>query len=308
MPFAADPWLVYWFMLPVCIVIASAAMFSGISGAAMLMPVFLIGFPLLGVPTLTTVAAVGMSLFLETSGFGTGLYRYLRRGLVDTVTARRLAVVTVPAAILGAVAARWVPPDGLRIGYGVLMLGLAVVLLQEAGRGEDDAEPAPTGPGPGAVSDGDEDCRRIETRDGLVFQYRLRGLPGQRALSGAGAVLAGLISTGVGEATLPGLVRRSRIPAPVAAATSTVVVAATVLGAALTHLVELAREGGFAAIPWNLLVWAVPGAVVGAVLGTRLQGRVPEVAAKRFFAGLFGLIGVVFVAVFGLGVGSAHLP
>ncbi len=27
-------WTVYWFMLPICIVIASVAMFSGISGAA----------------------------------------------------------------------------------------------------------------------------------------------------------------------------------------------------------------------------------------------------------------------------------
>lgn len=103
-------WTVYWFMLPVCIGIASAAMFSGISGAAMLMPVFLIAFPLLGVPTLTTVAAVGMSLFLETSGFGTGVYRYLRRGLVDTVTARRLALVTVPAAIVGSITSRWSQP------------------------------------------------------------------------------------------------------------------------------------------------------------------------------------------------------
>src|SRR5680860_697799 len=59
-------WIVYWFMLPVCVAIASVAMFSGISGAALLMPVFLIGFPLLGVPPLGAVAAVGMSLFLET--------------------------------------------------------------------------------------------------------------------------------------------------------------------------------------------------------------------------------------------------
>lgn len=55
-------WTVYWFMFPVCIGIASVAMFSGISGAAMLMPVFLIGFPLLDVPTLGTLAAIGMSL------------------------------------------------------------------------------------------------------------------------------------------------------------------------------------------------------------------------------------------------------
>ncbi len=42
-------------------------MFSGISGAAMLIPVFLIAFPLLGVPQLTTVEAIGTSLLLETS-------------------------------------------------------------------------------------------------------------------------------------------------------------------------------------------------------------------------------------------------
>lgn len=181
----------------------------------MLMPVFLIGFPLLGVPTLTTVAAVGMSRFLETSGFGTGAYRYLRRGLVDTVTARRLAL--------------------------------------------------------------------------------------------GGAVMAGLISTGVGEATLPGLVRRSGFPPSVAAATSTVVVAATVAGAAVTHLVELGRQGGFSAIPCNLLVWAVRGAVVGAFVGTFLQGRIPERITRLLFAGLSGTLGLVFLAVFGFGVGAESL-
>jgi hypothetical protein len=59
-------WIVYWFMLPACIGIASVAMFSGISGAALLIPLFLIGFPLLDVPQLTTVAAVGTALLLET--------------------------------------------------------------------------------------------------------------------------------------------------------------------------------------------------------------------------------------------------
>jgi hypothetical protein len=48
-----------------------------------------------------------------------------------------------------------------------------------------------------------------------------------------------MISTGVGEATLPGLVRRSRFPLPVAAATSTVVVAGTVAGAASTQWSKL---------------------------------------------------------------------
>ncbi|NUR05230.1 MAG: TSUP family transporter [Streptomyces sp.] len=56
--------------------------------------------------------------------------------------------------------------------------------------------------------------------------------------------------------------------------------------------------GGLSAIPWNLLVWAVPGAVAGALVGTRMQGKVSEDAARRFFAGLFLLIGVTFLLAF----------
>jgi uncharacterized membrane protein YfcA len=296
-------WIVYWFMLPVCVAVASAAMFSGISGAAMLMPVFLIGFPLLGVPPLTTVAAVGMSLFLETSGFGTGVYRYLRRGLVDTQTARRLALVTVPAAVAGSILARWVPAGALRLGYGVAMVALAVLLFREPTARHGAHLTEDEEPGEDVDLGVDGDGRDILTTDGSRYRYRAGKLRGQLALSGGGAVMAGLISTGVGEATLPGLVRRSGFPLPVAAATSTVVVAATVTGAAVTHLVELGREGGLAAIPWNLLVWAVPGAIIGALVGTHLQGRIPERASQLFFASLFGLIGVTFVTVFGLGAG-----
>ena len=100
-------WTVYWFMFSVCTIIASVAMFGGISGAALLTPTFLIGFPLFGVPRLSAVAAIGTSLFLESSGFGTGLYRYLRMRLVDLVTARGIILYTLPLGIAGSVAARY---------------------------------------------------------------------------------------------------------------------------------------------------------------------------------------------------------
>ena len=277
-------WMVYWFMLPVCVVVASVAMFSGISGAALLMPVFLIGFPLLGAPALGAVAAVGMSLFLETSGFGTGVYRYLRRGLVDRRAALRLAAVSVPAAVAGSLLASTVPVSVIRVGYGVGMVALGVFLLAGQ-RGTGEVIPQLWN-------------REILTTDGASYRYRVERMNSQAGLTGAGAFVAGLISTGVGEATLPGLVRRSGFPIPVAAATSTVVVAATVTGAAITHLFALSREGGWAAIPWNLLVWAVPGAVVGALIGTKWQGRISEQASHRFFGVLFLAIGVTFLAAF----------
>ena len=293
-------WTVYWFMLPVCVLIASVAMFSGISGAALLTPTFLIGFPLFSIPRLTTVAAIGTSLFLETSGFGTGLYRYLRMRLVDLKAAKALILITLPLGALGAIAARHVPAEVLRICYGVAMLGLAGLLLRDKPGGkaaegdpavvcESDTSHPPCGLG---------EQREVRTANSKVYSYYAHGLRLQRVLSGGGAFVAGLISTGVGESTLPALVQRSRFPVPVAAATSTVVVAGTVAGAATTHLVQLVIEGGLSAIPWNLLVWAVPGSIIGAFMGTRLQGRVSERASRLFFAGLFAAIGVAFLLAF----------
>jgi uncharacterized protein len=295
-------WTVYWFMLPVCVAVATVAMFSGISGAALLTPVFLIGFPLIGVPRLTTVEAVGTSLLLESSGFGAGVYRYMRRRLVDVRTARRIVAVTLPLGAAGAVVARHVPAQILRIGYGAAMITLAWVLSRkETGRPTEEPSLAPAV----VVDSADEHpaCGRGEPRairesNGRLWRYCAHGLRSQRLISGVGAFVAGMISTGVGEATLPPLVRRSKFPVPVAAATSTVIVAGTVVGAAATHLVQLATEGGLSAIPWNLLVWAVPGAVGGAFLGTRLQGRVREDAARRFFTGLFLAIGITFLLAF----------
>lgn len=304
-------WTVYWFMFPVCIMVATAAMFSGISGAALLTPTFLIGFPLFSVPRLGTVAAIGTSLFLETSGFGTGLYRYLRARLVDLQTARSLILLCFPLGVLGSIAASHVPADLLRIGYGIAMLGLAFILLQDNEKGKRPADEVAVGPGavepaPLVVCDSDQahqHCRdgshrQLRAASGKVYDFCAHGLHLQQALSGGGALVAGMISTGVGEATLPPLVRRSKFPVPVAAATSTVVVACTVAGAAVTHFVELIQRGGLSAVPWNLLVYAVPGAITGAFIGTRLQGRVSEKAARLFFAGLFATIGIAFLLAF----------
>jgi uncharacterized membrane protein YfcA len=295
-------WTVYWFMLPVCVVVATTAMFSGISGAALLTPTFLIGFPLFGVPRLTLVAAIGTSLFLEASGFGTGLLRYFRMRLVDVATARSLILVTLPLGAVGAILAQYAPAEALRIGYGAAMLGLAWLLLTDDNKGRRPND----GPAPLVVCESEQshshcktgEHRSLRAASGRIYDYCAHGLRLQRVISGAGAIIAGMISTGVGEATLPALVRRSRLPVPVAAATSTVVVSGTVTGAAVTHLVQLSLEGGLSAIPWNLIVWAVPGSILGAYLGTRLQGRVSERIARYFFAAVFAAIGITFLLAF----------
>jgi hypothetical protein len=183
------------------------------------------------------------------------------------------------------------------------MLVLAAAMVLEIRRPSVRHEPRVLAGAPAAMADPAHDAaapsqRRLVARDGKEYANVPHGLSAQRLFSGAGAFSAGLISTGVGEATMPLLVRRSRFPVAVAAATSTVVVAGTVVGAAVTHSAQLIATDGFTAVPWNLIVWAVPGALAGATIGTRLQGRISERTTKVFFAALFCAIGATFLLAF----------
>lgn len=71
----------YWFMLPVSMGVATTAMLSGIGGAALFTPIFLIIVPLLGpeYPLASPVAAIGVALLTETFGFSSGFVGYYRK-------------------------------------------------------------------------------------------------------------------------------------------------------------------------------------------------------------------------------------
>lgn len=85
----------YWFMFPISIGIATIALASGVEGATFFTPLFIIG---LGLPT---EVAIGTGLMTEVFGFTSGLYAYIRRGLIDYKLGRMLLIVSIPAALLG---------------------------------------------------------------------------------------------------------------------------------------------------------------------------------------------------------------
>jgi uncharacterized membrane protein YfcA len=285
---------VYAFMFPVCIVIATIAMASGISGAALLSPTIIIGFPVLGAPTLAPATAIGSSLFTEFSGFGSGVIGYVRRRLVDFRTARALVIVAVPVAAAAGFLSSEIDPRALKGAYGLLMLALAAVLWRQAA---EELRPGSRDPKPryARVRDRDRELTRIVDSEGKVYEWHTCNRRVGRLLTAGGAAMAGLISTGIGEIEMPQLVKRCHVPVPVAAATSIVIVALTVLGASVAHFLRLLQEGGVDAIPWNLIVYTVPGAIIGGQIGARLQGKVPPRTMERSMAILFLLIGLVFL-------------
>lgn len=100
----------------------------------------------------------------------------------------------------------------------------------------------------------------------------------------AGGFLTGLISAGLPEISTTQLVTRCKIPARIAISTSIVVLAiATAVGAGI--------YGATLQPAWGVLIWSVPGVIIGSFTGSQMGKYISDDLLKRVLTILFILIG-----------------
>ncbi|MEM8546722.1 MAG: sulfite exporter TauE/SafE family protein [Pseudomonadota bacterium] len=275
----------YWFMFPVSICVATAAMLSGIGGAALFTPIFILIFPLLGpeYPLASTVAAIGTALLTETFGFTSGFIGYRRRRLIDYAIVRQFLVIAVPVAVLGAFLAPYVADYLLIAGYAVLVLYIAWVHAGVAHAPPDNIVA--------------HDARSLTDADGKTYRYRIPALSSlDRLLTGAGSFLTGMLSVGIGEVIVPQLTKRG-VPVEIAVAASVTIVIITVASASFTLIGQVIAEGGWSAVPWHLVIYSIPGVLIGGQIGPRLQGRIRQRTMELAIASLFVVLAIAMLLV-----------
>src|SRR6056297_2630671 len=246
----------FWYMLPVGIVIATVAMASGVGGATFFAPLFILG---LGLPP---ELAVGAGLVVEVFGFGSGVYAYVKRQLIDYRIGGTLLSATVPAAIAGVVVAHFADPEILKLILGMGLFAVAVSFL----RAPDEEVEATLDTMAQEDPETAETC--LLTAEEEEICYTVCNTTEGRLISGVGGLFVGMVSSGLGELNGYFLLQRCRVPSSVSVATSVFVVAVTALIASGGHVYQVAQEGltGLATMG-NLLLFTVPGVVVGAQLG-----------------------------------------
>ncbi len=275
--------LEYWFTFPIAVLIATIAMASGVEGATFFTPLFIIG---LGLPT---EVAVGTGLITEVFGFSSGLYAYMRKGLIDYKLGRMLLLITIPVALVGTWAAKGIPGDVLKGILGVGLFAIAASFLQS--------------PEPEALTVIDHDIKAHQDKEpqtcitattGETYCYTVANRTEGRLLSGIGALFLGMVSTGLGEMNGYFLIQRCRVPSKVAVATSVFIVAITALTASIGHVIQFARVGGDTlATVLNLVIFTAPGVLMGAQLGSIVANRLPQKLLERSMGVLFILVGAI---------------
>lgn len=263
-----------WWVLPAAIAFSTIALSSGISGALFFSPFFLL---VVGLPP---ASAIGAGLMTELFGTGFGSYNYIRQQVIDFQTASFLLMASIPAVIVGGFLSYRIEPGILKIFFGIVLLALAIIVLYHSTQKE---RPPAT-----RILDQAARVTVIRARDGTVFMYRtcnhLIGMP----LAGVGAFLTGLVSAGLPEITTTQLVIRCHIKPRIAVATSIFVLTVTAFFGAGIHAV--------AAQPaWHVVIWSIPGVIIGAQVGPRLSGKVSPNVAERTLGILFIFIGILVV-------------
>tara|TARA_Y100000588_G_C14116734_1_gene865489 strand:- start:312 stop:1184 length:873 start_codon:yes stop_codon:yes gene_type:complete len=278
-------------MFPIAMCVATSAMLSGIGGAALFIPIFVIIFPLLGPEyPLATSAAIGSALMTEVFGFSSGFIGYYRKRLIDFKSAVPFLMVSVPIAVIGALMFGILQDQEtlLKAAYAVLMLVLCPVILRHA-----PPQKKPAGWKHQKSIVHDEELRVVIDKDGKKYAFPK---PKQGALGAlfttVGSFLTGFLGVGVGETILPQLVKRNAVPVAVAAATSVFAVIVTIASASFTQIAALIDAGGLNAVPWNLVCYTIPAVIIGGQIGPLLQGRIAQRQMEKAIAILFALIGL----------------
>lgn len=281
----------YWYMFPVATVVATIAMASGVGGATFFAPILLLAL------RLPPEVAIGTGLITETFGFASGLYAYVRKRLIDWQLGRMLLLATVPLALLGTWLATLFEPEMLKVILGMGLFAVAASFLRAPDHHEvtrlNAAIEEDFGAGKG------ETC--LQSRDGETFCYTVCNRSEGMTLAGVGGLFVGLISTGLGELNGYFLLRRCRVPSSVAVATSVFVVAVTVLAAAGGHVYSFVQAGGETLTTvGNLVVFTVPGVIIGGQLGARVAQRIPQSVLERS-------LGILFILIAALTLGEVAL-
>ena len=115
-----------------------------------------------------------------------------------------------------------------------------------------------------------------------------------RLIAGLGGLFMGMISTGLGELNGYFLLQRCRVPSKVSVATSVFVVALTALSALAGHFIRFTQAGDEVLnTVLSIVVFTVPGVIIGGQLGSRVASRIPQHTLERGLGALFIFVGAL---------------
>jgi hypothetical protein len=238
----------------------------GLGGGFIIVPmlVFILG--------LSAQVSAGTSLLalVFTALSGTIGYTWQRR--IDYRLGLSLAIPSAPGAILGSVASAYVTSKMVTVLFGCFMILVSIYIVL----------------GTPPKSSGTEVTgwrRRLVDRDGKEFEFTVRHLAFAYPLVFLAGVIAGFFGVGGGALQVPVMIMLLGVPAEIATATSALMIIASALTGAMTHI-------QLGSVAYEFAPFIIASVIVGAQIGVQIQRRTGGRTLRRLFAFFLIIIGL----------------
>ncbi|MCW5205764.1 sulfite exporter TauE/SafE family protein [Desulfobulbus sp. F5] len=234
-----------WLMLPLGMVIATVALFFGLGGGVLWMPV------LLSVTNLRPDEALLCTIVIQTFGQFSATVSNSRAGagLIHWSLVIMMAAVSLPGVLIGVFISFLLNPIYIKLFLGLVIFFIAYAFM----RGDDFF-----------VQGSDQPDMQIARRRG-------------RPIAAAASLLTGFLGVGVGDWLVPFFNMRCGLAMTRSVATCIALMLLLSVTAVTAQLL-LGR-----AVQWQVALPAIIGVLLGAQLGSRLLQRVPETSFKELF-------------------------
>lgn len=240
------------------IVVGAYGTMVGAGGGFLIVPTLLLAYHL------PPAQAAGTSLLVVFLNAASGTISYARQGRIDYQSGIWMAIATLPGAVAGAFLAGYFSGRTFDLAFGILLIGVAALLIWRPVVKEQPAPPA----GDGAARRWWEIERRLTDKSGQVFIYRYN-LRSALALSFGVGFLSSILGIGGGIIHVPALIHLLGFAPHIATATSHFILAISAFTGAGTHW----YLGNILFGPAALMgIGVIGGAQIGARISRRMKG------------------------------------
>ncbi|RKQ35471.1 sulfite exporter TauE/SafE family protein [Oceanobacillus halophilus] len=199
---------------------------------------------------------------------------YLRAKRVDYKTGLLFLSGSLPGGIIGSWLNEYINAQAFLIYFGILMVIISLLFFIKKDKFKRTIDPDSSGVRTGSLY-------------GETFQYRVTFVPAF-ILSFIVGILSGLFGIGGGSIMVPAMMLLFGIPAHIATATSMFMIFFVSIFGAGTHVI-------LGHIAWEYVFFFIPGALLGGVLGAKVNQLLPSKSVEWILRILLIFIGLRMV-------------
>lgn len=257
-------------------VIGTLGTLIGAGGGFILVPVLIIMRPDFSPEIIT---AISMVIVACNALSGSVAYMYAKK--VDYKAGIIFAICTIPGSVLGVLTTKIIPRGVFDIVFGILMLGLAILLLINGDKEQSDKKPVLPGP-KGWVR------QQLTDRWGEHYEYAYNLRLGM-LISVFVGYFSPLLGIGGGIIHVPAMAEWLLFPVHIATATSHFILAIMATVSVIAHFFEGNYESPLVI---KMVIGLAIGVIPGAQMGAFLSRKINEKLIIKALAVSIGIVGI----------------